>query len=145
MSDDIILIDSNVLVYAFDTAYREKRQRAKEIVEAVTNGEMGGAVSNQILAEFFTCVTDKIEKPLSIDDAQTIVEGMIASANWIKADYTSETVNRAVTLCKEHTINLWDALVIATMREHNIFRIYTEDIILLRYAGIRAENPFVQS
>ena len=61
----MIAIDTNLLVYAFDSSYPEKRKKCKELVLSVFEGEKKAAVTNQILAEFAFIVTQKIENPLS--------------------------------------------------------------------------------
>ena len=60
----MIAIDTNILVYAFDTSYPEKREKCKKIIQDIFDGKQEGALTNQILAEFTNVVLKKIEKPL---------------------------------------------------------------------------------
>ncbi|MGB9776100.1 MAG: PIN domain-containing protein [Anaerolineae bacterium] len=58
-----IFLDTNVLVYAYDRSEPEKQQQAIRVLDAlVVRGR--GAVSTQVLAEFFITVTRKITVPL---------------------------------------------------------------------------------
>ena len=56
MSDDAI-IDTNILVYAYDTFDKNKQKKCKYLVESAFKGEKCAAVSNQILAETFFVLT----------------------------------------------------------------------------------------
>ncbi len=55
-------IDTNILVYAFDSAYPVKRQICKKIIEDIFIGKKSGAVTNQILAEFAIATTMKCQR-----------------------------------------------------------------------------------
>ena len=62
MIEDDILIDSNVLIYAFDKDENEKNPIAKAILERIFNGEMNAFLSTQNLSEFYYNVTKKIKE-----------------------------------------------------------------------------------
>ncbi len=130
-------------MYAYDISEKEKRQVCKSIVNAGFCGESEVAVSNQILAELFVVLTRKIEKPTSVENAKTIIDGIIESDNWIKVDYTSETVRRAVLqAAKIKGAHFWDAIIAETMRENRIDEIYMENVRdFQRFPGIKAINP----
>ena len=57
------LIDTNVLVYAFDTGCGEKQTIAKELLVRCWKNEANYAVSIQNLAEFSTVVRGKSDLP----------------------------------------------------------------------------------
>lgn len=79
MSDDRLrLIDTNILVYAYDISEAEKNSLAKSILQEVW-GQSGGVVTLQNLAEFFVVVTRKVEHPLSIGEARTIISDILNS------------------------------------------------------------------
>jgi len=129
-------IDTNVLVYAFDTAYPEKHKAAQAIVRDIFNGKQEAVVTNQILAEFAAVVTRKIEKSMQKEDAGAIVEAIIASGNWQILNYTEKTVVHALK-SKE---SFWDALIAQTLLENNVKTIITENG--KHFTSIRAVNPF---
>ena len=62
MKDNISLIDSNILVYAFDSSEKPKHKKAKELLKKCWNGERKFAVSTQNLSEFFVNATKKNRK-----------------------------------------------------------------------------------
>src|SRR3989344_2652809 len=85
-------IDTNILVYAFDSAYPEKQKVCREIILDIFKGKNQAAVTNQILAEFAAIVTKKIQKPMHKSDASAIIEAIITSSNWHIFNYTEKTV-----------------------------------------------------
>ncbi len=134
----MIAIDTNILVYAFDTAYHEKREISKQIVQEVFLGKRSAVVTNQILAEFCAVVTKKVEKPLSKEEAQSIIGALLASGNWNILNYNSETVLCALAL--PHPF--WDALIIQTLKENNIDTLLTENVKHFQGSGLKIQNPF---
>lgn len=130
-------IDTNILVYAFDTAYPQKRKICSELLTEIFEGEKEGAVTNQILAEFANAVTQKIEKPLSRDETLAIIQTIINSPNWEVFDYTGETVAKALSSQQP----FWDALITATLQENNVKEIITENTKDFKNTGLIVHNP----
>ena len=64
------LVDTNILVYAYDTSEGEKHTKAKEIVEKVWK-KGGGAITLQNLAEFVFVVIRKVKNPIPISEAKS--------------------------------------------------------------------------
>jgi len=59
------LIDTNMLVYAYDTSEGTKHETAKQLLKQIWE-EGGGVVCVQNLMEFFVVITKKIESPIAI-------------------------------------------------------------------------------
>ncbi len=57
-----VLVDTNVLVYAYDRAKPERQQRAFEVLDFLSMSNTG-VLSTQVLSEFFVAVTPKIVLP----------------------------------------------------------------------------------
>ncbi len=127
MKGEAALVDTNILVYAYDTFDKNKNEKCRRLVESAFGGEESLAVSNQILSELFFVLTKKLRKPFSADDAGAIVFGIADSVNWVKINYNHETVKCAVEISKNRGIAIWDSLVIATSLENGITKIYTEN------------------
>lgn len=70
--NDNILVDSNVLVYAYDRSEPQKQTQAVRVLDHWMAGYLG-VLSTQVLAEFFMTVTKKIIAPLSIKQAYSSV------------------------------------------------------------------------
>lgn len=134
----MIALDTNILVYAFDSAYPEKREICRKIIVDIFSGKKMGVVTNQILAEFSIIVTKKIEKPLSKEDACAIIGSILMSENWKVYQYSGETVMHALTSQQP----FWDALIISTLKEHTVEEILTENQRHFQNSGINVTNPF---
>ena len=134
------LVDSNVLVYAYDQSEGRKRQRAIEVLEAVATGQ-AGFLSTQILGEFFVTATRKIPSPLSLREASTVVTRYIES--WSVIHLTAALVLEALRGVEQHQLHYYDALVWAAAKLHQVQEILTEDGQHGRLIeGVRYLNPF---
>lgn len=142
MNGETPLIDTNILVYAFDEAEPEKKVKCEKILEKVLLGEKRVFVSNQILAEFYNALTKKIEKPIESGKVLKMIQSLLRANNAIKIDYTSKTVEKAVKKSIEHKMHFWDALIAETMLENQVFEILTENEKDFSKIGqIKAVNP----
>ncbi len=124
MSDK--LIDTNILVYAYDTSEGEKHEISRDILRRIWK-EGGGVVCLQNLMEFFVVITKKVENPVDIADAMAIVKDLLKSNKWRIIDRDVDTFLSAISLVSEHEIHLWDAVIAACMKENDITEIVTED------------------
>ncbi|HAP93343.1 MAG TPA: PIN domain nuclease [Desulfotomaculum sp.] len=134
------LVDTNVLVYAYDNADLLKQEKAFEILDELS-GSGKGALSVQILAEFVVTVTRKIAMPLDFAAAQRSVENYLRS--WPILDLTGFIVLEAVRGVREYQFSYWDAQVWATARLNQIPVILSEDFTSGRnIEGVAFLNPF---
>ena len=122
---DEIFFDTSILVYAFTRDEKRKHEICKRIVKRVFEGKLKGVISNQVLAELFFVLVKK--KGIDEEKAETIVDAFILSDNWRKVNYSHKTVERAKKLSIDLNIPFWDSLIIATLLENGIRRIYTEN------------------
>lgn len=120
------LIDTNILVYAYDISEGEKHSVSRDLLKQIWE-EGGGVVCLQNLMEFFVIITDKVENPISVTEAKTLIEDFLKSDNWRIIDRDADTFLNAVDLVSEHKIHLWDAVIAACMKENDITEIVTEN------------------
>lgn len=138
MSDRVFL-DTNVIVYQFDTAPASaaKRRRAREIL---ANPDLVVCLSAQVLGEFYVTVTRKLPEPL---DTETAGEA-IASLSLLGVVPTdAQLVRSAVETSATAQLSYWDALIIEAARLSGCSQLLTEDLsdgALIR--DVRIENPF---
>lgn len=135
------LVDSNILVYAYDRSEGKKRERAKKLLEECWKRKRKLALSVQNLSEFFVAVTENIEKPISKSKAGEIVSDFIQFENWVILNPNPDAVLSAIQLSREQKVPYWDALIAAVMLQNRIFRIYTEDEDFEKIEQITSENP----
>ena len=134
-----ILVDTNVLVYAYDPSDVAKQQRAQQVAELVS--ESGGVLTVQVLGEFYWTVTRRIRPPLSPERAAHSVENYLRS--WPVLDLTRAVVAEAVLGAGRVQLPYWDALIWATAKLNQVPLVLSDDFadgVFLE--GVRFMNPF---
>lgn len=137
------LVDTNVLVYAYDSTGGAKRDRAIDVLERLGTGTLG-ALSSQILGEFFVTVTRKIPAPMTVTAAERSLTHYLRS--WPIYDVTGPIVLEAVRGVQRHRLSYWDSLVWATAKLNGVSNLLSEDFshgALLD--GVRILNPFAET
>ncbi|MBK7820589.1 MAG: PIN domain-containing protein [Tessaracoccus sp.] len=131
-----VFLDTNVLVYAFDTSDEAKRTRAF----AVLTDHPDAVISTQVLLEWFTIVTRKLTPTLPLADAVTAM-GVLARLDVVPAD--ADLALRAARTSVEAQLSIWDAMVIEAAAIAGCGTILTEDLNdgqVIR--GVKVINPF---
>lgn len=131
-------VDTNVLIYAHDADARGKHEIAKGILRELWSRRTG-ALSAQVLHEFYVNVTRKIASPLPKASARAVVDSY---SIWC-VDTTVTETTAAFRIEDEARIGFWDALIIAAARKASADRILSEDLNAGQtISGVRIENPF---
>lgn len=120
------LIDTNILVYAYDTSEGIKHDIARTLLKQIWE-DGGGVVCVQNLMEFVFVITRKVECPITITEAKTIIEDIIHSEKWKVIDRDIYTFLHALELMEQHPTHFWDAAIIACMQENDVTEIITEN------------------
>ena len=137
------LIDSNVLVYAFDATARDRQARAVHLLDALEPTGRG-VLSTQVLGEFFRVTTGKLSPPLTVAEARVALERLVAT--WPVLPITPPVVREAARGVRDHRMAYWDAQLWATARLNQVELVLSEDFQdgSLR-DGVRFVNPFLAS
>jgi predicted nucleic acid-binding protein len=134
------LVDTNILVYAYDRSEPDKQAKALELIDTLAR-DNSGYLSPQILAEFFTVVTRKIAAPMSMEQGYASLSNYIQS--WDIVDLTSAIVLEGARGVMDHRLSFWDSLIWATARMNQIPAILSEDFSHNSVIeGVRFINPF---
>lgn len=140
---ELALIDTNILVYAYDLADPLRHKKAKQLLEKCWKKEVSYAISSQNLGEFFVIITKKVPHPLSIEETEQIISDICSFSGWKVLHYTPETLQRAIKLYKIKKKQFWDTLIVATMIDAGITEIFTENTTdFSHFAQIKTTNPF---
>jgi predicted nucleic acid-binding protein len=134
------LLDTNVLIYAHDRSEPEKQQQALRVLDRAQSTE-AGALTAQVLAEFFSTATRKLTATLTPDDAARQVE--LLARVWPVFDLTTFTILEAIRGTRTYQMAYWDAQIWASARLNQIPIILSEDFdsgAVLE--GVRFVNPF---
>ena len=139
----VSLIDSNILIYAYDKSESIKNTIAEKILEDIFINKKNAAVSTQNLSEFFVNITSKIEKPIPIAEAWHIIQEIISMSNVETFTIEKQTILNAINLSTQFNIHYWDALIVSVMHENNINTIITEnENDFKKVSWLTVINPF---
>lgn len=132
-------IDTNVLIYAHDRTDARKHLAAKAALEALWM-DRTGALSTQVLQEFYAVATRKLASPLPRHEAREVVSAYSA---WQVVAIEPALIVAASHLEEAQQVSFWDALIIEAARVAGADRLLTEDLQHDRVIeGVRIENPF---
>lgn len=135
-----ILIDTNLLVYAYDRGEWTKQERAiATLTELQLTGS--GRLSAQSLAEFFSATTRGAQPKLTAGEAREQMEAL--SLAFPVFDITALVVHEAVRGVVQHRLSYWDAQLWASARLNQVAVIFSEDFSDGTVVdGVRFVNPF---
>jgi len=119
-----LLIDTNLLVYAFDQNDPVRQDRAVKLLRDIELRGIG-CLSVQALAEFYSASTRQLRPPLTPDVAFDHIERLARA--FLILDLTPQVVLEAARGARDHQLNYWDAQVWAIARLNQIAVVLSED------------------
>ena len=135
---DRYFVDTNILMYAHDTAAGEKHRRAKALVEELWETR-AGVVSTQVLQELAVNLRRKAKKPLDAKATREVVSDYLA---WQVVVNSGESILEALDFETRYRVSFWDALVIQAAHAGGAEILYSEDLSDgQRYGTVRVKNP----
>lgn len=132
-------IDTNILVYATETAVSAEKQRiARQLLERLTlNPE--ACLVGQVLSEYMSVVLRK--NAMARSQAFEAIRLLSQAARVLGA--SQEAYVKAWQLVAKFNYQVWDALIVAICAEHGIKTLYSENAgSLPRPLGVHVVNPF---
>ncbi len=131
-------LDTNVLVYAYDTSEPRKQQLAQGLVRRAFAGEI--VASSQVLAEFAATLLHKITPAAKPEDL-TVLLDTLGPIRLIAVD--GDVVRRAVQARAQYGLHFYDGMIVASAERGGCQKIWSEDFNAGQtYFGIPVENPF---
>ena len=130
-------IDTNLLVYAQDQTAGERHRKAVDLIaHLATNGH--GAISTQVLIEFYSVATRKL-KMLS-EEVEEVIRDL---SSWkFHRPGLADVVN-AIHLQRRHKLAWWDAMILNSALELNAQTLWTEDFNDgQKFGSLTVRNPF---
>lgn len=135
-----VFVDTNVLIYAEDSSEPLKQERAADWMDALWQRRCG-ALSIQILNEFYVNATGKIRPPLPQGIARAIVSKLAGWQPWL---VDVPTIESAWLVQTRFGLSYWDSLVIASAQQSGCRYVLSEDMQHLQhYGSVQLINPFL--
>lgn len=136
---DLLFVDTNIFIYAYDVSSAEKHQLALDLVSELWDSGRG-CLSIQVLQEFYVNLTMKIPHPLTPLETTRIIDDL---GQWRLHKPELKSVIEAIQIQQRNKISFWDAMIICSAKELGCKTIWTEDLNPNQiYEGIKAINPF---
>jgi len=129
-------LDTNVVVYALDTADPVKQEAAIALLES----DRRLVVSTQVVLEAWWVLTRRLARTLPEDETIAVIDEL-CRLPVVTTDV--EVARRAIATSRRFRIAVWDALIIEAARSAGCDRVLTEDLQGGQdFDGITIENPF---
>jgi len=129
MSDDLTLVDTNVLVYAL---YPESEHHAasRALLERAQDGQVSLCVVPQILTEFYAVVTNarRVTMPRRPAEVIDVIERLLAMPGMTLLAPPPDLISRWISLTRRYAPTgpaVFDVQLVATMLGNGVPRIYT--------------------
>lgn len=134
-----VFVDTNVLVYARDTAAGPKQVRAAEWMALLWRSGRG-RLSMQVLHEYYHTVTRKLRPGLEATAAREEVRQLL---QWKPVDLSPDVLERGWAAQDRYAISFWDALIVAAAQAARCDYLLTEDLQAgQNLGGVVVLNPF---
>lgn len=130
-------VDTNILIYAFDTTAGDKRIAASELIARLWQ-DRTGCVSLQVLQEFYVTATRKLA--LAPEQAALQVSRL---GRWRVHRPSVEDVMAAIELHRCHSVSFWDGSILRSAQASQCSVLWSEDLSSgQRWGNLEVRNPF---
>ncbi len=135
-------VDSNVLIYSYDSRQPRKQQLASDLLKALwaTNA---AAISPQVINESLNTL---LRLYRDVEPAQTTRERLRPYFGWIKSSIDEPLVRAAWLVSDRYGVSHWDGLIVAAAQRARCDVLYSEDMQagMVFDSTLRVVNPFVE-
>ena len=134
-----IFVDTNILIYAYDRGAGTKHDLALKLIETLWQ-EGTGALSTQVLQEFYVNVRRKAQKPISAAQAKDLITDYLA---WNPVINDGASVIEAIEMEQRYKFSFWDAMIVVAAQRAGASALYSEDFNNGQVIGsLEIVNPF---
>ena len=140
MVDGNVFVDTNVLLYSFDSRQPRKREQASEWLSVLWQTG-SGRLSWQVLHEFYANAIRKTGTP-----AREARKALTLFTQWQPAAVTLGLIDRAWYWMDEAQLSYWDSLILASAERYGCPWLLSEAFQAGRkYESLIVVNPFEQA
>ena len=135
-----MLIDTNVLIYAYDRSEPHKQRQALAVLDHLA-GAGQGVLSTQVLTEFSSVALRKLTAVLTPEQVEARVTHYAQIFTVLPV--TVPVIQMGLRGVREHSLSFWDAQIWAVARLHGLPLLLSEDFNPGAVVeGVRFANPF---
>jgi predicted nucleic acid-binding protein len=133
-------LDTNIIVYSFDTSQPEKKERAQALIgTALQTGQ--GMIITQVVQEFLNVAMRKFAIPLRTEDCQAYLKMVLGPLCKVYPDQA--LYETSLVLQQETGYSFYDALILAGALRGDCEILYSEDFQDgQQIRRLRIVNPF---
>jgi len=137
---DKYFLDTNILIYTFDTRATKKRKIARDLVEDALSRNKG-VINYQVVQEFINVATRKFTSKMSVGDAKEYLTQVLMPLCEV---YPSNILyQNALTISQDTGYAWYDSIILASAQAANCTLLYTEDLHdRHQLTGLSIVNPF---
>jgi predicted nucleic acid-binding protein len=137
-----VLLDTNILVYIYDSLDLVKQDRAIAIVDRLIQTTRA-VVTPQVMGEFFIATTRARRPLLAPREAIARIRNYLAACEVV--DVTQLITLEALRGVETHHFQIWASQIWATARLNQIAEVYSEDFKPgATVEGVRFTNPLTE-
>ena len=137
---DRYFLDTNILVYAYDTKDVRRATRARQLLlDGLTANR--AVLSTQVISEFYVTVTRKVACPMTPEQARDEIRRLLCLE---MVEITVATLLAAMELTQRYQLSLWDAQILAAASMAGCPTLYSEDMQHGQTInGVTIVDPFI--
>ncbi len=133
-----VFVDSNVFLYALDSAHPSKQQAAQDWRTALWTSRLG-RISFQVLGEFY--VNALRLRPGTINEAREEIRDLLA---WHPVSTNAALLEQGWKIRDRYHLSYWDSLIVAASKAAFCRYLLTEDLQAgQKLDGVEVVNPFL--
>jgi predicted nucleic acid-binding protein len=137
-----VFVDTNVLVYSRDASEPEKQQQSMAWMIHLWKKHTG-RLSFQVIQEFYSTVTTKLQPGMDIQSARADVQSLFA---WRPIPVNADVVQGAWLIQDRYKLSWWDSLIVSAAQIGDCGYILTEDLQENQsFSDVLVINPFLHS
>lgn len=137
-----IFVDTNVLVYSRDSSEAVKQPLALHWMKYLWASKTG-RLSFQVLQEFYSIVTTKLEPGMEPQNAREDIQSLIA---WRPIPVNMDVIKGAWFIQDRFQLSWWDSLIVSAAQNGGCNYLLTEDLQEQQtFGSVRILDPFLNT
>lgn len=123
--NDKCFLDTNLIVYLFDSSEPDKHEKAKKLFAKLQRGKQG-YISSQVVNEFVVITSQKITYPIPLEQMEEKLLFLQRRLYILPLHF--EMSLKAIEIKLRYRYSFWDSLIIASALESKCSILYSEDM-----------------